>query len=74
MACPRCGSNDLWDDNLWWGCNKCGYAGNESGNTWLFAKDVQGLTRSETELREKKIRERGYYHPYPSHNEEDLEE
>jgi uncharacterized protein (DUF983 family) len=22
--CPRCGSNDLWDDNLAYGCNKCG--------------------------------------------------
>ena len=23
MPCPKCGSNDLWDDNLAWGCNKC---------------------------------------------------
>ena len=22
--CSRCGSNDLWDDNLHYGCNKCG--------------------------------------------------
>ncbi len=21
--CRRCGSNDLWDDNLAYGCNKC---------------------------------------------------
>lgn len=22
--CARCGSNDIWDDNLAYGCNKCG--------------------------------------------------
>ncbi len=22
--CSRCGSNDLWDDNLHYGCNNCG--------------------------------------------------
>ena len=22
--CRHCGSNDLWDDNLAYGCNKCG--------------------------------------------------
>ena len=22
--CKECGSNDLWDDNLSYGCNKCG--------------------------------------------------
>lgn len=25
MACPRCGSNDLWEDNFWSGCNKCSW-------------------------------------------------
>lgn len=23
--CPKCQSNDLWDDNLHYGCNCCGY-------------------------------------------------
>lgn len=23
MPCPKCGSNDLWDDNLAWGCSRC---------------------------------------------------
>jgi hypothetical protein len=69
MSCPRCGSNDLWDDNLWWGCNSCGYAGNESGNTWIFAKDLKGLSRSEQELKEQKIRQTGYYSPYPRDND-----
>lgn len=23
MPCPNCGSHDLWDDNLTWGCNRC---------------------------------------------------
>ncbi len=23
MPCPNCGSHDLWDDFLAWGCNKC---------------------------------------------------
>lgn len=22
--CFKCGSNDLWDDNMHYGCNKCG--------------------------------------------------
>lgn len=22
--CGKCGSNDLWDDNLHYGCNNCG--------------------------------------------------
>ena len=22
--CSKCGSNDLWDDNLFYGCNSCG--------------------------------------------------
>lgn len=22
--CSKCGSNDLWDDNLAYGCNSCG--------------------------------------------------
>ena len=25
MACPQCKSNNLWDDNMWWGCNDCGW-------------------------------------------------
>lgn len=23
--CKKCGSKDLWDDNLTYGCNKCDY-------------------------------------------------
>lgn len=23
--CSRCGSTDLWDDNLYYGCNHCGH-------------------------------------------------
>lgn len=23
MGCPNCGSHDVWDDNLHWGCNRC---------------------------------------------------
>lgn len=25
MPCPKCGSNNLWDDNLAWGCNRCDF-------------------------------------------------
>lgn len=53
MSCPRCGSNNLWDDNLWWGCNDCGFAGNESGGTMIFAKDVPGLATTVREVNEK---------------------
>lgn len=43
MSCPRCGSQDLWDDNLWWGCNHCGYACGPDGGTMMFAKNIPGL-------------------------------
>jgi hypothetical protein len=46
MPCPRCGSSDLWDDNLWWGCNPCGYAAGPDGPTMMFAKDKPGLARN----------------------------
>ena len=43
MSCPRCSSNDLWDDNLWWGCNHCGYAVGPDGPTAFFMKKMPGL-------------------------------
>lgn len=30
--CPKCGSNDLWQDNFWEGCNSCDYAHNCESN------------------------------------------
>lgn len=45
MSCPRCSSDDLWDDNLWWGCNYCGWAMGPDGPTMFFAKDKPGLAR-----------------------------
>jgi hypothetical protein len=57
MNCPRCGSSNLWDDNLWWGCDDCGYAGNESGETMIFAEDRPGLPRTVEEV-ERRKRER----------------
>ena len=38
-----CGSHDLWDDNLWWGCNHCGWAAGPDGPTMIFAKNLPGL-------------------------------
>ena len=26
MGCPNCGTNDVWDDNAHWGCNKCDWS------------------------------------------------
>lgn len=46
MTCPRCGSHNLWDDNLWWGCDDCGYAAGPDGGTMIFAKDKPGLARN----------------------------
>lgn len=53
MSCPRCNSRDLWDDNLWWGCNSCGFAchGN-SEPTFMFAEDKPGLARSVQEMKD----------------------
>ena len=25
MPCPSCHSHDLWDDQMAWGCNSCGW-------------------------------------------------
>jgi hypothetical protein len=33
MPCPNCHSNDVWDDNLHWGCNKCGWCSLAGLNT-----------------------------------------
>lgn len=26
MSCPHCHSNKIWDDNLHWGCENCGWS------------------------------------------------
>lgn len=35
MPCPRCGTHNLWDDNLWWGCygKDCGFMSDRIHNT-----------------------------------------
>ena len=25
MPCPKCASHNLWDDQMPWGCNDCGW-------------------------------------------------
>lgn len=50
MSCKRCGSNDLWDDNLAWGCNKCGYLEVDGRPSFILAKDKPGLARSVDEM------------------------
>jgi hypothetical protein len=45
MSCPRCGSQDLWDDNLSWGCNHCGWMMSPDGPSMLLARDLPGLPR-----------------------------
>jgi len=46
MTCKRCGSNNLWDDNLSWGCDDCGYSEINGHPSFIFAKDKPGLPRS----------------------------
>lgn len=53
MPCPRCDSRDLWDDNLWWGCNVCGFAANDEGGTMLLAADLLGLPRTVAEVEQR---------------------
>lgn len=53
MSCPRCKSSDIWDDNLWWGCNACGYAASPDGPSFIFAKDAAGLARSVDEMKNR---------------------
>ena len=43
MACKRCGSKNVWDDNMWWGCEDCGYAEGPDGPTMFLAKKKDGL-------------------------------
>jgi hypothetical protein len=33
MPCPKCNSNNLWDDLLWWGCHDCDFMSNTVRNT-----------------------------------------
>lgn len=51
MACPRCGSNDLWDDNLSWGCNPCGYMNVAGQGSMILAKDKPGLARHSRDIK-----------------------
>lgn len=51
MRCPRCGSCDLWDDMLAFGCNSCGYANIDGNSTFALARDKPGLARSVDEMR-----------------------
>lgn len=53
MACPRCGSNKLWDDNLSWGCDSCGYMETAGRGSFLLAKDKPELPRSLDEMRRR---------------------
>jgi hypothetical protein len=54
VSCPRCSGTDLWDDNLWWGCNHCGFACHGTNEpTFFFAKDLPGLARSVEEMKER---------------------
>lgn len=71
MACPRCGSTNLWDDNLWWGCDDCGYAGNESGGTMTFAKNKPGLARTVKEVNERAGLTQSDYMPRVVPNDDD---
>ena len=54
MSCPRCGSRDIWDDNLSWGCESCGYMENDGRPSFLVAKDKPGLPRSVEEMKSVK--------------------
>lgn len=31
MPCPKCNSNELWDDQAAWGCKTCGWASDGGG-------------------------------------------
>ena len=60
MTCPRCGSNNLWDDNFFWGCDNCGYAEGPDGPTFFFAKKIPGLAESVDEMRRRNEDEGDY--------------
>lgn len=62
MACQKCCSNDVYDDNLDWGCKHCGYpqasAASTSGS-WIarmlrrltasYSRDARHISLSNTE-------------------------
>ena len=56
MTCPRCGSNRLWDDNLSWGCEDCGYMENAGRPSFILARDKPGRPRSVDEMRQRGYR------------------
>jgi len=44
MPCPNCGSNNLWDDNLAWGCFDC---------PWFTTGGVQNVADSRDRFNEQ---------------------
>jgi hypothetical protein len=45
MPCPSCGSNDLWDDMMWWGCNGCGWTNGGTARNKISASDRFGSVK-----------------------------
>lgn len=48
MACEKCCSNDVYDDNLDWGCEYCGYpqpSAAAASGSWI-ARMLRRLTGS----------------------------
>lgn len=38
--CPKCGSSNLWDDNIYEGCNNCDY---QSSDLYLVNKEDDSI-------------------------------
>ena len=43
--CPKCGSSDTWDDNFWWGCNRCSFMQNFENSVIVTASVMQSESR-----------------------------
>lgn len=69
MPCPNCGSHNLWDDNLAWGCHDC---------PWFTTGDVRNSDASHDrfltheEYRREKAG-RAYVEPAPASGSVDPE-
>lgn len=48
MPCPKCSSNDLWDDMQWWGCQRCDFLSATQRNTDA-SRDRFNQSRAEIE-------------------------
>lgn len=53
MPCPNCGSDNVWDDNMHWGCNACDWCSLAGLNSTRTPSAPYSLDPDPTEVRKR---------------------